>query len=250
MDKQYYAFISYSRKDLQIARTIQQKLEKYPYPADKVAEEFRPHDSKYIRRVFLDVTDLSARERVFTDELKKKLENTKYLIVICSRNSLDSDFVRQEIEYFYMAHGKNPELILPLLVDETISDFNPIIDEIINRRNCPIYFSTKAKTEHRLENKYCFYHIVEFLLKVDFNVLFNRYLAYTKPRSRKRVILVTVFFLVLTTFLGYGLHKKHRLAEFEKKTFPYSLVVGYVNNFMAPLLNCLNMDSCSLTFCC
>lgn len=243
MEKHFFAFISYSRKDIRIARTIQRKLEKYPFPVDKVEEENRPYDSKYIRRVFLDVTDLSARERQFTDELGKRIENTKFLIVICSENSKKSEFVRKEIEYFYKTHDKRPDLILPVLVDETIADFHPIIDEIVNRRNCPIYFSINERTEHRLDNKYCFYHIVEFLLKVDFHTLFNRYMAYTKYRARKRMITLSVIFALVLSLFGYGLYKKHRLSEFEKKTFPYSLVVGYVNNFMAPLLNCMDTVS-------
>lgn len=243
MEQPFFAFISYSRKDIRIARTIQQNLEKYPYPKDKVIEENRPYDSKYIRRVFLDITDLSAQERQFTDELKKRIEGAKYLIVICSRNSVKSGFVKREIEHFCKTHGNRPDLILPVLVDETITPFHPVIDEIVARRNCPIYFSTDEKTEHKLDNKYCFYHIVEFLLKVDFNTLFNRYMAYTKRRARKRITWLSVFFLLILTALSHGFYKAYRLSQFEKKTFPYSLVVGYVNNFMSPLIDCMDTET-------
>lgn len=243
MEQKFFAFISYSRKDISIARTIQRKLEKYPYPKDKVQEENRPNDSKYLRRIFLDVTDLSVREYEFTDELKERIEQSKYLIVICSKNSKGSDYVNKEIDYFYKVHGENESYILPIFIDEVISNFHLCIDEIIGKRNCPIYFSTEVKTTHRLDNKYCFYHIVEFLLKVDFNYLFNRYMAYTKYRARKRFIGLLSFFIILTLTLGYGFYTKSRLSEFEKKTFPYSLVVGYVNNFMSPLLDCMDSTS-------
>ena len=87
MQHKIFAFISYSRKDIDVARDIQRRLEKYPYPKDKVAEDRSPYNSDYIRKVFLDITDLSARERKFTDELKQKLSEARYLIVICSKNS-------------------------------------------------------------------------------------------------------------------------------------------------------------------
>lgn len=57
-------------------------------------------------------------------------------------------------------------MIIPVLVDETRDNIHPIVDEIVSRRNCPVYFTTGKKDEHRLDNKYCFYHIVEFLLNV------------------------------------------------------------------------------------
>lgn len=217
MKQQFFAFISYSRKDIRIARDIQQRLEKYPYPTNKVTPENRPFDNKYIRRVFLDVTDLSARERRFTDELKYRIENSKYLIIICSDNSKKSNYVQQEIEYFCKTHNSNSDNILPVLIDDTVTDFHPIIDSIIANRNCPIYFTKKEKSEHGLENKYCFYHIVEFLLKVDFNTLFNRYVVYTKSRARKRIFFLSAIFALIITFFSYGLYKNHRLAQFEKK---------------------------------
>ena len=49
MKQQFFAFISYSRKDIRIARDIQQRLEKYPYPTNKVTPENRPFDNKYIK---------------------------------------------------------------------------------------------------------------------------------------------------------------------------------------------------------
>ena len=210
MHHKIFAFISYSRKDIDVARDIQRRLEKYPYPKNQVTEERRPCNSDYIRRVFLDVTDLSARERKFTDELKNKIAEARYLIVICSKNSAKSNYVKNEIEYFHQVHNQQPNLILPVLVDETRDNIYSIVDEIISRRNCPVYFTTGKKDEHRLDNKYCFYHIVEFLLNVDFNVLFNRYMAYTKSRARKRIIALSVVFSIILLTLGYGFYKKHR----------------------------------------
>lgn len=249
MDKKPFVFISYSRKDYKIAVEIQRKLEKYPYSKLLVEKENYPYDNKYVRPVFLDLTDLSSKARAFTEELRNNLISSKYLIVICTRSSAASEFVSNEIKVFYDSHGGDSSCIIPIIVDAIVPNFNPIIDEIIRTRNCPLYKTEKDAT-NKLANKYCLYHILEFLLKVDFDKLFNRYLNYTRNRLIRRIGAFGVTMLLIIFALIYGLIKseekvemERRLVQFEKKTFPYSLVIGYVGNFMHPMLKTL-VDSC------
>ena len=70
------AFISYSRADIEVAIDILKRLEKYPYPQEMVAEENRPEDPKYVRKVFLDVTDLPVSTSDFSEHIRKNLEST------------------------------------------------------------------------------------------------------------------------------------------------------------------------------
>ena len=77
-EKNYYAFISYSRNEAKVAQEIQRRLEKYPYPQHLTDQEHRPYDDKLVRPVFLDTTDLSVSKEDFTSEIEETLKRTKY----------------------------------------------------------------------------------------------------------------------------------------------------------------------------
>ena len=252
MKRKPFAFISYSRKDASVAKYLQERIEKYVYPHEFVAETNRPEDDKRVRPIFLDLTDLSAQTRSFSDEIKENLTDSRYLILICSPSSAKSPFVRMEIEHFLLTHGQNTNLIIPVYVDHVFSGMHPLIDEILTVRNCPIYVSAEGDAGH-IGRKYCFYHIMEFLLKVDFDKLLNRYEEYKRRKMRWRIAFLSVVLAVLIGSLSFGWYKQykateaehnlavteHDLAQFEKETFPFSLVVGYVDNFLYPTIEAL-----------
>lgn len=245
MQRKPFAFISYSRKDVEVAKYLQNRIEKYVYQKDHVAECNRPEDEERVRPVFLDLTDLSAQIRDFTSELKENLEASRYLIVICSPNSAKSPSVQTEIEHFLATHNNNADLIVPVYVDSVLSGMHPQIDKILSTRNCPIFVTGKGDAGH-VGRKYCFYHLMEFLLKVDFDKLYNRYEEYKKRKMRIRTTILSAVLLVLFASVSYGWYNQyqktqveHDLAQFEKETFPFSLVVGYVDNFLSPTLEAL-----------
>lgn len=90
-----YAFISYNHRDIKMAKWLHKKLESYKLPTE-IHNEFE--NSKYLRPVFRDEEDLDTG--VLSDELKKNLESSKYLIVICSPNSAQSEWVSNEVKTF------------------------------------------------------------------------------------------------------------------------------------------------------
>lgn len=246
------AFISYSRLDIDIAVDLQRKLEKYPYPHDMVDEENRPEDSRFVRKVFLDITDLPVKTESFSEDIKNNLKNSKYLIVICSENSLQSDYVKKEIDYFLETHDNNSDLIVAIYVDNIMSGFHPVIDKIVATRNCPIYVTGKGDAG-AVGRKYCFYHLLEFLLKVDFDKLYNRYERYKRRKTYYRHLMLTTVVVVVIGFLVWALisqislrkteirraETQEKKAMFEQKTFPFSIVVGYVGNFLKPMVRTL-----------
>lgn len=246
------AFISYSRLDFDIAVDLQRKLEKYPYPHDMVDEENRPEDPRFVRKVFLDITDLPVKTESFSKDIKNNLKNSKYLIVICSENSLQSDYVKKEIDYFLETHDNNSDLIVAIYVDNIMSGFHPVIDKIVATRNCPIYVTGKGDAG-AAGRKYCFYHLLEFLLKVDFDKLYNRYERYKRRKTYYRHLMLTTVVVVVIGFLVWALisqislrkteirraETQEKKAMFEQKTFPFSIVVGYVGNFLKPMVRTL-----------
>ena len=69
-----FAFISYSRSDKDVAIDLLKRIEKYPYPKEWVEDGNRPDDDTFVRPVFLDLTDLTAQARNFSEELRKNLK--------------------------------------------------------------------------------------------------------------------------------------------------------------------------------
>lgn len=108
---EYYAFISYCSADEKWAKWIQRKLETYRFPT-ALRKEYRSLPRK-IFPIFRDKTDLSSG--VLWEQLKYQLEESEYLIVICSPRSAHAEWVGREITYFQeLGRGKN---IIPLIVD-------------------------------------------------------------------------------------------------------------------------------------
>lgn len=246
----YFAFISYKRGGLdeQVANWIHSKLEKYPYPVDIVSPKNRPEHESLIRRIYIDTKELPAKESDFSDDIKEALENSRYLIVVCSKRAAKSAYINNEVLYFLETHNEDSNKILPVFIDTVDNGLPSALsyNEILIR-HCPIYNSfLDAKNEINL---YCFYHIVAFLLKIDFRVIYDRYKRYSLNKERKRIWTrngIYVLLLMLILFMGHSMYsrnqlvnKQSRIVNLEKEVFPYSVVRGYVENFMAPVIDYL-----------
>lgn len=109
--KKYYAFISYKREDKRYAVWLQHKLEYYKLP---VWIRKRNIDlPEKIRPIFRDVTDLSGG--VLEKAIQDGLENSRYLIVICSPSAANSVWVGKEVQAFIDA--KRESQIIPFIID-------------------------------------------------------------------------------------------------------------------------------------
>ena len=112
----YTAFISYSSKDNKIARWLQKRLESYHLPsviADEKGTVIRSYGEKNERfRIFRYVTDLVAQN--LNDGLRQELDQSNYLIVICSPNSAHAPWVRKEVKYFIETGRKKK--IIPFVI--------------------------------------------------------------------------------------------------------------------------------------
>jgi WD40 repeat protein len=102
----YDAFISYSHKDREFARRLEQELGRYRPPKGLDVPQ-RP------LRVFRDEADFTGAE--YHDALDRNLRDAAKLIVICSPNSASSDYVADEIRRFAEHRGK--EHVIPVLLD-------------------------------------------------------------------------------------------------------------------------------------
>ena len=114
MEKEYKytAFISYNSRDNRKARWLQKRLESYSLPsviANENGEVLRSYDKKVKKfRVFRYVTDLVAQN--LDDGLRQELDQSRFLIVICSPNSANAPWVRKEVKRF-VETGRKKQII-------------------------------------------------------------------------------------------------------------------------------------------
>ena len=118
-EKKYTAFISYNSKDNRIAKWLQKKLESYSLPsviANEKGETIRSYDKKTRKfKIFRYVTDLVAQN--LDDGLRRELDQSKFLIVICSPRSARAPWVKKEVQHF-IESGKSKQII-PFIIEGT-----------------------------------------------------------------------------------------------------------------------------------
>ncbi|MDI9469153.1 MAG: TIR domain-containing protein [Bacillota bacterium] len=119
--KKYAAFISYRHvePDASIAARIHGQIERFRPPA-----ELRPPGAATNARVFRDREELTARD--LSDSLLAALNDSEFLIVICSRRLPLSPWCLQEVETFLTLNG--PDRIIPVLLEgEPAESFPPAL---------------------------------------------------------------------------------------------------------------------------
>jgi WD40 repeat protein len=111
----YAAFISYSHADEDIGNWLHRRLESYQVPAALVGRD-GPNGpiKKRLGKVFRDRVDLSAAHDLGA-EIRRGLENSSALVVLCSPRSCGSKYVQEEIRLFKQL-GKGHR-ILAAIVD-------------------------------------------------------------------------------------------------------------------------------------
>ena len=114
----YYAFISYCHEDKKWAKRLQFKLEHYKIPSGLNGRTDLP---KAIRPVFKDDSELTSGD--IPKQILDALEQSRYLVVICSPRSAKSDWVNKETEAFINLGRKDN--IIPFVIEGTAYSKNP-----------------------------------------------------------------------------------------------------------------------------
>ncbi|MBP5213487.1 MAG: TIR domain-containing protein [Bacteroidales bacterium] len=107
------AFISYSHHDAKIAEWLQKGLEHYRISKNSGFANPVDPTRKHLRPIFRDRTDLAAG-RLY-DLINQNLENSMFLLLICSRRAAKSEWVNKEVQYF-IEHDRYDQII-PIVVD-------------------------------------------------------------------------------------------------------------------------------------
>ena len=116
MKYKFTAFISYNSKDDKVARWLQNRLESYSLPSvlanDSGVGNKLDGNSRRRFRIFRYVTDFVAKN---INDVTKELDQSKYLIVVCSPNSANAPWVRTEVGYFIANNRKKN--IIPFVIN-------------------------------------------------------------------------------------------------------------------------------------
>lgn len=106
--RKYTAFISYRHKplDTAVAEELIKLIEHYRVPKD-----LRNGDSTSLGHVFRDRDELGVHHDL-NDAIYPALDNSDYLILVCTPDTKDSEWIPLEIERFLMTHSKERILIV------------------------------------------------------------------------------------------------------------------------------------------
>lgn len=181
------AFISYKREDEKWAKWIQNKLESYKVPTIVKGENI----PERIRPIFRDATDLSGG--VLAKSIKKGLDSSKYLIVICSPKAKKSPWVDKEIQEF-IASGRE-EFIIPFIVDGVAHSANPdeecfpasLLQLSADREILGININENGRDSAVVK-------VIARMLDVRFDTLWNR---FQRNEKRKRIVIWTCMIFAL-----------------------------------------------------
>lgn len=189
----YFAFISYSSKDYKRAKYLQNRLEYYKMPSILCTE--KGWDRHPMRPIFFAPTDIQPGN--LSEELKKRLRDSRYLIVVCSPDSAKSDWVAREVRYFHEI-GRGDDIYLYIVEGVPHSGnpmtecFNPVFDELSIPEILAVNIREKISVWPFLNRERAIIQLITKLLGVEFDLLWNRH------RRQSRLIIATVLvFIVL-----------------------------------------------------
>ena len=201
--KRFFVFISYNHKDAKWAKWLQRKLEWYRLPTE-IHNELS--DSRYIRPVFRDRDTLTSG--ILNDELRKHLEASKYLVVICSPNSAQSKWVSDEIQAFidmgrldrivpFIIGGKRNKYIEADITQALPNECYPLALRRWNHDHPDkSILGISINEDGKTDRQKAFIRLVAHLLGVEFDTLWHRH----RRLIRRLATIITAVALIL---LGY-----------------------------------------------
>lgn len=172
----YFAFISYSSKDTAWGKRLQRKLEHYRMPATLCSEH--GWKRKPMNPVFFAPTDIQPGG--LTEELQERLRASKNLIVICSPNSAQSEWVGKEIEFFHsLGRTKNIHFFIvdgtPHSGDPKTECFNPIVEKLGLPEILGANIHEQIYRRPWLNKERAYVQLISKLLGVEFDAIWQRH---------------------------------------------------------------------------
>lgn len=212
-----YAFISYSHANARWANKIHSQLEQYRLPAH-LRKKYRDTPARAYP-ISRDRTNLYG-SKVWS-AITKELDESQYLIVVCSPESARSTWVNEEVQYF-IDTGREDKILpviiggVPLSSDPKTECFPPALR---NMADAPL-----GTDVHKQGWRNTKLNLIASLLNIDFEELLRR---DNHRRVRNGVILGACGAL-LGVVLGYQIwYNTEHSKYYNVCTWQYELPVGY-----------------------
>ena len=208
MSYTYKAFISYRHKtlDSSVAVKVQRTIERYRVPKD--LRDLT--GGKKIGRVFRDEDELPLSSSL-SDSIVRALDDSEFLIVICTPDLPLSRWCEQEIRHFLSAHDRD-HVITVLASGSSDESFSPLLlhtyDEEGNITGDiePLAANIVADTEIRRWKLFAKekFRILAALIGCAFDELYQREQRY---RRRRVLAFGSVAAAVVLSFMGVLLNR-------------------------------------------
>lgn len=215
----YWAFISYSSKDRRWGQWLHRRLESYPIP--RQFQGTRLFDGavlgRNLRPIFRDRDELSGSSEL-GPAIQHALEQTRYLIVLCSKSSAKSKWVNKEIEDF-KATGREKNILALILDGEPNATSR---DDLPDSEECfppalrypaePLAGDLRKEGDGKERG---FLKILAGAAELDFDALYRRHERATRRRRLLATGLSLLVMLVLAGLAAFAFQQK-RSAERNK----------------------------------
>ena len=171
----YFAFISYNQKDTKWGKRLQRKLETYKMPTTLCSE--RGWERKPIKPVFFAPYEIQPGD--LDDELKMRLRASQNLIVVCSPNSAQSEWVGKEIRYFHSL-GRTNRIYFFIIDGVSNSNdekecYNPVIKELGLAGHLGVNIHERVFRCAYLNRERAYVQLATKLLNVEFDTIWQRH---------------------------------------------------------------------------
>jgi len=254
----YRAFISYSHKDEKFGKWLHKALERYRVPKRLAAEDsYKGEIPRRIFPVFRDRDELPVSVDL-NKNIEEALNQSEFLIVICSPNSAKSRWVNEEIRQFKAMGRENKILALIIDGEPNASQkagfsadeecFPPALKfnvneqgELTNRRVEPIAGDARKIGDGK---KDAFLKIIAGLLGVSFGQLRQREIRRRRRRnfiiSASTILLISV--LLVLTITASQQRNRAITAEREAIVQRDNVILGQSNLLTVQALYALRLD--------
>ncbi len=196
----YFAFISYNSKDVKWGSRLQRKLENYKMSATLCKE--KGWSRKPLNPIFFAPSDIQPND--LNEELKTRLRASKHLIVICSPNSAQSEWVGKEITYFHsLGRASNIHFFI---VDGTPNSnthekecFNPAIKSLGLDCVLGANINENIYAWRYLNRQRAYVQLVTKLLGIEFDTIWQRH----KRQLIRKIITLVILLATMISIVAW-----------------------------------------------